>query len=237
MKETAIKKINSMGKVAGIITLIAKVLVGVAFAACLIATIIFTVIPTNFIKISTRGVLKAEIDMSEVNYHFSDAERDAINKSIDDGMVDGSIKVNGQNFGKAEISVAKDSIFVNASGEYNTFTLKKLIPVMLIAALNIACAFVTLMFVGFLCKAFKECQSPFEDNVTKAMRNLAFALIPWAVMSSISNSISASFIMNQGYSFNMNVDLNVVVTILIIFALTYVFKYGAMLQKESDETL
>ncbi len=164
-------------------------------------------------------------------------QRDEINKSIENGMLDGSIKVNGQDFGKAEIGVQNDSIIVNANGQYNSFSLKKLIPIILIAAINTVCAFITLMFIGFLCKAFKNCQSPFEENVTKAMRNLAFALIPWSVMSSLSNSISTSFIMNGKYSFNLHVDITVVVTILIIFGLTYVFKYGAVLQKESDETL
>ncbi len=75
MKETAIKKINSMGKVAGIITLIAKIFAGVAFAGCMIAAIIFMVIPNDFIKISTRGLMKIEVDMAKVNYHFTDAER------------------------------------------------------------------------------------------------------------------------------------------------------------------
>jgi len=33
------------------------------------------------------------------------------------------------------------------------------------------------------------------------------------------------------------IDFGVVLIILIVFALVYIFKYGAVLQQESDETL
>jgi len=36
---------------------------------------------------------------------------------------------------------------------------------------------------------------------------------------------------------SLSINIAVVFTIVVIFALTYIFKYGAVLQQESDETL
>ena len=36
---------------------------------------------------------------------------------------------------------------------------------------------------------------------------------------------------------NLGIDLGMVLVIVIIFVITYIFKYGAVLQQESDETL
>lgn len=61
-------------------------------------------------------------------------------------------------------------------------------------------------------------------------------MIPMAFVSSITNSVIQSISSNRIY-LNWNVDLTVVIAILLVFAMAYIFKYGAMLQQESDETL
>ena len=54
MKPEAVVKINNMGKVAGIITLIAKILVGIGIAGVLIATIALAALPKDFVKATVR---------------------------------------------------------------------------------------------------------------------------------------------------------------------------------------
>ena len=49
MKEQAVQKINSMGKVGGILILIAKILCGIALALSIIGSIIIVCIPRDFI--------------------------------------------------------------------------------------------------------------------------------------------------------------------------------------------
>ena len=68
------------------------------------------------------------------------------------------------------------------------------------------------------------------------MQNLAYALIPWTVVTTISNSISDS-VMNHKISLNFTLDLGVVLIGLVVLVLVHIFKYGAVLQQESDETL
>ena len=107
---------------------------------------------------------------------------------------------------------------------------------MLVLALNITMVMVTLCFISSLCKAFRDCESPFEENVVRKMRNLAYSLIPWAIFSTITNSVADSLLMNK-VSVNFTVDLGVIMIVLVVFVLVHIFKYGAMLQQESDETL
>ena len=98
-------------------------------------------------------------------------------------------------------------------------------------------ALVTLFFVGALCKAFRYCESPFEENVIKKMQNLAISLIPWTIISSIAESFVTNLLNVGRFEFGIGVDFNVVLVIALIFVLVYIFKYGAVLQRESDETL
>ncbi|MDE6087635.1 MAG: hypothetical protein K2G25_04550, partial [Oscillospiraceae bacterium] len=65
------------------------------------------------------------------------------------------------------------------------------------------------------------CETPFEENVLKTMKNFGFALIPTGLVCLSDGGIS----------------LTAIVLIIAIIIFTYIFKYGAELQKESDETV
>jgi hypothetical protein len=86
-----------------------------------------------------------------------------------------------------------------------------------------------------LCKAFAKCNSPFDEEVIKKMRLFAISLIPWSVFSMLGNYMIAY--MSGSPKVNLSINIAVVFTIVVIFALTYIFRYGAVLQQESDETL
>ena len=68
------------------------------------------------------------------------------------------------------------------------------------------------------------------------MQNLAYALIPWAFATSFKDAATESLI-KGGNDFAWSLDLGVVLVVLVVFLLVYIFKYGAILQQESDETL
>ena len=119
--------------------------------------------------------------------------------------------------------------------EYS-FTIRDGAWAVVIAAVGLAMTFITLWFVGNLCKAFRDCQSPFEENVIKKMKHVAIALIPWCIISSVSDSTFNSIVSGKP-SFSLSVDLGMVLIVLVVLVLVYIFKYGAVLQQESDETL
>ena len=66
---------------------------------------------------------------------------------------------------------------------------------------------------------------------------LAISLIPWTIISSMAESFVANLLNVGSFEFGISVDFNVVLVIVLIFVLVYIFKYGAVLQRESDETL
>ena len=68
------------------------------------------------------------------------------------------------------------------------------------------------------------------------MKHLAVALIPWCIISSVSDSTFSSIVSGKP-SFSLSVDLGMVLVVLVVLVLVYIFKYGAVLQQESDETL
>ena len=67
-------------------------------------------------------------------------------------------------------------------------------------------------------------------------RLTTIALIPWTIVSTIINSILDSA-KSGSASVSITLDLGVVLIVLAVLVLVYIFKYGAVLQQESDETL
>ncbi len=230
MKEEAIKKINSIGKISGIITLIAKVLVGIAIAAVLVGTVIFMLLPDSMIKISTTADVSMEIDYSAVGITISDEQMAEAKAQLERDI----IEQDGEGF--TSVEVTPSVVRMSGAVEEFEFTMKIVVELLVLALVTLILTFVTLIFVGRLCQAFRDCQSPFEENVIRKMQHFAYALIPWAVISTITTSITES-LMSKKVIVNFNFDLRTILIVLVVLVLVYIFKYGAILQLESDETL
>ena len=229
MKEQAIQKINKIGKISSVITLIAKIIVSMGLVLALIGAIICFAIPDSLFKMSFAGDLVMEVDYSSLGVSMSEADILESQKSME-------LNISGQEYEFSEVEITESMITMKADLDNASFTMKDIAYLDALALVALAMTFVTLVFIGGLCKAFRDCQSPFEENVIKKMQNLAISLIPWAVVSTVTNSISDS-LMNHKLSLNFTVDLGVVLIVLVVLVLVYIFKYGAVLQQESDETL
>ncbi|MBQ5325201.1 MAG: hypothetical protein J6J58_07115, partial [Oscillospiraceae bacterium] len=62
------------------------------------------------------------------------------------------------------------------------------------------------------------------------------SIIPMALLQSVTDSITNSM-MTGDIDIVLGIDLMTVILVILIFLLATIFKYGTMLQKESDETL
>lgn len=233
MKEEVIKKINKIGKVSSVFALIGKILIGMSMGLLLLAAIVCFVLPKDFMAITLDEKVGFVLDVGTFGEVITDEGAEEMKKEFEE-----SFKMEAVG-GEAELEdvIVTDSK-LEAKGVVPTysFTIRDLAWLMLVLALNITMVMVTLCFVSALCKAFRDCESPFEENVVKKMSNLAYSLIPWAVFSGITNSVANSLLQNK-VSVNFTVDLGVIMIVLVVFVLVYIFKYGAMLQQESDETL
>lgn len=231
MKEEAIKKINKIGKVSSVFALIAKIVIGMSMALLLVCAIICFFAPEELMTINIDEKIGLIFDVGSVDANLSEEDADEIQKEFAE-----SFTVNGEEVQMENMVVTDDMLQVDSVVPTYSFTLRDLAWLMVVLAVNVAMVMVTLCFVSALCKAFRDCQSPFEENVVKKMSNLAYSLIPWAVLSTLANSVANSLMQNK-ISVNLTVDVGVIIIVLVVFVLVHIFKYGAMLQQESDETL
>lgn len=233
MKENYIEKIKKMGKIATVIVNIARVFVIIGMVGVIIAAVVFAVLPKDLCKVNVSGAAEVEVDLSKFGVKLDDTDRDEITKDFTDSM---DFEINNVDYVGTDVKVDEDSITINASADKYTIYVKNLWILMLVVFLSMALTLVTLIFAGKVSKAFRDCENPFEMNVINSMQKLAYSLIPWALVGSFSDSLAQSIFTNN-IDIVLGVNMETVFVILIIICLTYVFKYGAMLQQESDETL
>ncbi|MCM1179486.1 MAG: DUF2975 domain-containing protein [Clostridium sp.] len=235
MKENAISKINKMGKIGTTLATIAKVFVilGLVFTAA--GTILCACLPKDFLTMQIDSNLLMDINFASVGAQATDEEVSQMQKEIEQSLKEEGI-VNTVSVNNSSISLDFTSDFSSGLVDLVEFNLHKLVWPMLAALLYLVMTLVTLFFISSLCKTFKNCASPFEDEVIHKMKMLAYSLIPWTILSSVYDAIAENLFSNS-FHLSIGIDLGMVVTVLIILALAYIFQYGAVLQQESDETL
>ncbi len=227
-KERAISKINTMGKVGFIISLILEILVGVFASQVIIAIIFFMILPKDFLSVSTNTQVESVIDFNKIPGITPEVFQEALKN--------GTVTINNNDMAVSDVDIENGVMNVSTEVKTNTFELKNLIPFFVSVLLQLICGFVSLWFVCKLCKNIKTCTSPFDASVIGGLRSVAFSLIPLAFFDTITSAFESA-ISTGNVNIAVSINLVVVFAILIIFSLSYIFKYGAVLQEESDETL
>ena len=230
MKEETLKKINGLGKAGEIIARIIRVFLIIGFVGVIAGLVILLVLPKNLARIEIGTDVGVQIDLSgfkELTEEEQQQAREGLEKAMAEPDEDGGI---------TGYEVDGSRITVHVGMNEKSFGLRSLIGPMIVSLLYIAASYVTLRFIGQLCAAFRDCRSPFDGNVILRMRNFAFSLIPWAVLSMISDSILSKTAFSVS-SFGIHANLGTVLLVLLILGLCQIFRYGAELQQEHDETL
>ena len=230
MKEETIRKINGIGQAGEIIARIIRVFLIVGFVGIIIGLIATLIVPKNMVHLHVGTDVDVRIDLSGIKT-LSEEEQQEVRSGLSEAMREGDEDgtVTGYEVSESEIKVrigVKDM----------EFGLRSLIGVMIVGMLYTAASYVTLWFVGLLCRAFRNCHSPFDEEVIRRMRNFAFSLIPWAVLSMISDSIVSRSLFNAS-RFEIGINLGTALLVLLILGICRIFTYGAELQREHDETL
>ncbi len=231
-KEKAIKNINRMGSAGRIISIIAIVLLSIGELAALLGIGALALVPEGLIKMTGNMEMQMDVDTSLVG---------GIGSGVADQLAGSmSFGAGGLEFG-TDVVQNGDVISYRTNPISTNFDIREFLPVVAAGIGVITMALVTCVFILKLCNAFRFCQSPFEENVVKKMRNLAFSLIPWTVVSSFSSMLSGAAISNLMMGgqtrLHLSVDLGMVLVVAIILMLSFIFRYGSVLQQESDETL
>lgn len=200
--------------------------------AALLGGIILLSLPDDLFSFTLYGDAKLEMNMGNSGL------ADEINEGIKDALnhADVSIGTTRYKADTVDISTDGNQVIVSMEGDGGLITPKRVSLVTWSALVYIVIAFILMIFLGKLCKALENCRSPFEDSIIKYLQCVAWSLIPFALVDTTMKSVVASaFSSNIRLSFG--VDLSMILAILLIFGLAYIFKYGAVLQAESDETL
>ncbi|MBO5426342.1 MAG: DUF2975 domain-containing protein [Lachnospiraceae bacterium] len=234
MKEEAILKMNKVGKVGSIIANIIRVILIVGLIGCIIGAVAVIILPKNLVNVRVYGEAQIDIDVSEFDITFTEADKANIKDEIASGNTD--IDINGIDYNATAVEVGDSGFTMMANAESRMVNLDDLLYVLIVAIATLVFSIITATYARAICKALSVCSTPFDASITDKMQHLAISLIPWALMSTITESL-ANTIMSNKVSIFIGVDLGVIFVIVIIFILVQIFKYGAILQQESDETL
>ena len=249
MKTEAIQKINKVGKISYILAVICKIFVIVGLVCVVIGGAVWLTLPESAVKVTRSSNMFVEMDQEALGDSFSVEEFEKMADSLEsgeewqitqtrNGMMSPKLEFFSTKESYQPVAVSVDGNRVNMQlvSEEMDFTMRHVGVLMLMFAVVFAMTIVTLTFVEKLCKAFRDCESPFEENVIWRMQRLAKCLIPWIFVSSLGESVIGS-LMAGNMKVTLSLDLGVVLMVVIVLILVYVFKYGAVLQQESDETL
>ncbi|MDE5763660.1 MAG: hypothetical protein K2I00_01670 [Ruminococcus sp.] len=225
MKDQTISKINQLGKVSRIILVIMKVFLIIGIIGCITGIIALLAMPKTNV-ITADGDVSAQLRInSSVFPSYIGKNNSIISESIREDDIDFGT------FGKefkwnVDASTTEDGIVFNINGVLDSENrcpfVKNIVYIIVKSGLFCAVMFITAVFGGKLAKTFETCISPFEENILISMKKFAFSLIPTGIVS----------ILYYGTS-----SLAIVFVVIVVILFTYIFSYGAELQKESDETL
>ncbi|MBR5420720.1 MAG: DUF2975 domain-containing protein [Lachnospiraceae bacterium] len=231
-KEMAVKKINTIGKVGNIIARIVRILLLIGFVGAVIGGITMLCIPDDLFRFDLSGEAKLDLNLKSADLSGR------VSEAVEEAMKNADVSIGNSRYATESVDINQDGTAVtfNMKGEGGLVTPKRVSVLLWMAAVYIVISYIMMFIIGNLCKALQSCRSPFEDGIIKSMQQLAWSLIPFALIDTTMSSVVANAF-NSNISVSFGLDLTTILFILLIFGLAYIFKYGAILQTESDETL
>jgi len=227
MDQNMKKKINTLGTVGNVLAILSRIVVIAGIVVLLLIGIAGLILPRDAVKVSMGGTM--EIQVSEKLYEG----RFPVVSNLEDADFD----FDGQEYESVKVEQTDDGVIMSAEAERMEFDLRSVSKACLVGIVYLTAVLVMLYFLGSLMKEFKRCDTPFAEGVIRKMTNFAWSLIPMAVLSGFSGRINVGSLKALSMDLSYTINLSVVLVILVVFALVQVFKYGAGLQQQADETL
>lgn len=232
-------KVNRIGKAGRIVSIILIVLLGIGALGLLIGGIVCAALPEDTVEVSFRPNADVLVGKSILGQEWS---------RIDEIVAKAQEALTGEYGEVIQFEKSDRGLLIRLDRlmeEGEVFRLRNALGAIWAGLVGIASAIVTLVMFLKLCKAFEACRSPFDEAVIRRMNIFAWTLIVCAVVGSFAGSAAQSAVMafqNAGIhvgakNFGVSLDLYPIFAALIVFFLCMIFRYGAQLQKEADETL
>ncbi len=236
MKNSSIKKINTAGLIGYIISIILIVGAIAVMVAIGIGTAGAIAVSKNNINVKVA---------TDINVNSTGDFLKKLNSFVSvDGVEDLStlteeakngLRINDSEISEISVKEENGELSLNAKTKEITISMKKIIASLVLAFIFLGVVTVSLYMLKALMKSLKTCESPFADDVIKKMTRFATSLVCVVVLNTLFGGFWST--LASGLNYSLTINLESVLFVAIIYILITVFKYGAKLQKESDETL
>lgn len=244
MKKEGIKEnIHKIGKIGYVISVIMKVILIAALVCTILGTVvIFGLGTADSVWLTKSNVGEFTIDLSQLNQNWitTDFIDEIAGADISEATEGWNVVVDGQEVDETtvtNVALVDNILTMYVEEEQMVYSLREVRVVMILATLEVIITMIGVFFIEKLFKAFRTCESPFEEDIITNMKSSTIYLLIWSVISTTLSGAIESLIVGQGVTIVVGIDLGYLLIILALIALTYIFKYGAELQRESDETL
>ncbi len=239
MENSIQTKVNKIGKAGKIVSIILIVLLSIGAFSLLLAGGVCAVLPEDTVEVSFRPNADVLVGRSILGQEWS---------RIDEIVAEAQEALTGKYGEVIQFEKTDRGLLIRLDRlmeEGEVFRLRNALGAIWAGLVGIASAIVALVMFLKLCKAFEACRSPFDEAVIRRMNIFAWTLIVCAVVGSFAGSAAQSAVMafqNAGIhvgakNFGVSLDLYPIFTALMVFFLCMIFRYGAQLQQEADETL
>ena len=242
MENSIKKKINRIGLAGQIVSIVLIVLMAMASFGCLLGGIALSCLPEDAASVGVTTDMDFKVGKSLIGRWMDEIPNDL-------SKVNAQLSVNGADFKDMTMEKTEDGLLFRASTERMEFRIKRLARAVYAGFVYCATLLVVFIFLKRLCDGFRRSDTPFSDDVIRRMRVFAWVLVGGAVLSSVAEAIGNSLInrsldlsfslnptgVNNGLEFSFN--FAPILIALIVLFLTMIFRYGAQLQREADETL
>ena len=222
-------KVNKIGRAGKIVSIILIVLLSIGAFGLVVGGVVCAAIPRDLVEVNLLPVVDVAVNMDTIGSDWTD---------IDEIL------------GEAQTALSEDSSFVRlektdrgllihvdpGQEEAAVYTLRDALKAICAGLIAIASAIVTLVMLKKLCEAFSLCRTPFDEPVIRRMNTFAWTLIVCAVVGAFAGAAASAALAGFG-RMSINLNLTPIFAALIVFFLCMVFRYGAQLQQEADETL
>ena len=236
MENSNIKKINIAGKIGYIISIFLIIAVIVAMVAIGILTVGACTILNDDINVKFATDINVNSKgnfLNTLNYFVSiDGVKDLNN--LTEEAKDG-IKLNDKDISEISVKEENGGLLINAKTNDVTISMNKIIVSLVATLIFLVAITVSLYMLKALMKSLKNCKTPFSEDIIKNMTRFGYSLVCVVVLEILCSGFWSSLKAVSNYEFS--VDLGSILLVAIIYILITVFKYGAKLQQESDETL
>ena len=228
MENNIQSKVNKIGKAGKIVSIILIVLLSIGAFGLLVGGIVCAALPKDAVEVSTQPNVVVKVSKSLMGKEWG---------NIDEALTEAQEKLMGEHSG-VTLEKADDGLVVHVTDidQLRSMGIRDALKAIWAGLIAIASGIVTLVMFMKLCDAFRTCRSPFDEAVIRRMTTFAWTLIVCAAVSAFAAGIGSAALEGFG-KVSFNLSLSPIFTALIVFFLCMIFRYGAQLQREADETL